>query len=249
MSFHAYKDRERRDIIYATDCTDNDKILRFYCENPNCDAHLYIKALNSERKSHFCANKNHPHSSGCRKSNPFDFTIYSEDLFNYDDAINNILAPSNSIKIDYKNHNKSGKPKIRETSISKLNHLFYACKDIEHTGTYNGYTIWKILFDCRCNYILTMGISGKHIIECSFYKYSKNKEFIYFKYPIIQNLPNQYILKLKFSDRALFDNILRKIFNGYKTSAIAIAGDWKKESGNIYYSDFQTEKQIHFPEN
>lgn len=247
MSFHAYKDKERKDVIYAKACTTYDTSVRFYCENLNCDAHLYIKALDSERKAHFCATKSHPHSLGCKKWYSFNFVDYSEELFNYDDVIDNILTPSNSAKKDYKYYSKSNCSKMYEVSISKIKELFYACKNIEHTETYNEYPIWKILFDCRCNYILTKGISGKHIIECSFHRYDKN--YIYFKYPIIQNLQNQYLLKLKFSNRDMFDYVLRKIFNGYKTSAIVIAGDWKKESGNIYCSDFQTKKQIYFPEN
>lgn len=246
MSFHAYKNKERTELIYAVDCTINDVGVRFYCENPECDAHLYIKALRSELSTHFSATNNHPHSSSCSTIPPFSFVNHSEELFNYDDVINNILCATNSVskKSNYK-HNKSTESKIYKTSISKLGSLFNACKNIKHTGTYNEYPIWKILFDCRCNYILTKGISGKHIVECSFYRYDNN--FIYFKYPTINTLPNQYILKLNFPNKVLYNEILKKVFNTYKSLPIAIAGDWKREYGNLYYSDFQSGKQIYFP--
>lgn len=246
MAFFAYRDCRRTELIYAEDCNIQDRGIRFYCSNIECDAHLYIRSHNSILSTHFYAHKDYPHSLGCIATKNFNITKYSETDFNFETVINDILENidivNNSNKASCSKHNTNR----NQISISRLGQLYGVCKSRKHTNEYNGYTIWNILFDCRCNYILTKGISGKHIIECKFYKYDSLKKQIFFKYPITESLPNKYILKFEFEDGNLFNKSLRMIFNT-KNIPIAIAGDWKHEYRNVYHSYCKSGKQIYFP--
>ena len=47
MSSYAFSDLERKKIIFANQCTINDKYEKFYCENPICNAKLTLRSLNS----------------------------------------------------------------------------------------------------------------------------------------------------------------------------------------------------------
>jgi len=95
MASIAYEDSARTKIIYADSCTINEKSTRYYCENPDCPAHLYIRAVDSVLATHFYAPKDHPHVGWCHKEqSDFKPTDYSEDEFNYDSALDEILSPS-----------------------------------------------------------------------------------------------------------------------------------------------------------
>lgn len=50
MSTYAYRkpDRDEASILYAKDATNEDRFVRFYCPNPDFDAHLYIKAYHGQ---------------------------------------------------------------------------------------------------------------------------------------------------------------------------------------------------------
>lgn len=75
MSIIAYRDVERKAIAFSNDCTINDRHTRFYCENPNCDAHLYIRALNSIIRPHFSATPSNGHTDGCYTEKYNDFAV------------------------------------------------------------------------------------------------------------------------------------------------------------------------------
>ena len=62
MATYAYKDANRKNVIYASNAVKEDRNKRFYCPNPNCAAHLYICAVDGSKKAYFRATrKEFPH--------------------------------------------------------------------------------------------------------------------------------------------------------------------------------------------
>lgn len=245
MSSYAYKDAARTQIIYANECTIQDKNTRFYCQNPECNAHLFIRAINSTLQTHFFAVSNHPHTGWCKKINPiFDATNYDENIFNYEDVIDNILVSKTKTSGSTSPIFPKGDGQTR--SLSKTAQIYNMCKSFQPTHTYNSIAIWKMLFDVRSNYLLTKGLFGKHLIECYYFKYDKTTQSIYFKYPLLTTLPNQYLLKAYIPNTDLFYKLNKKLYNK-NNRPIVIVGDWKKYSFNAFECIINSGKQIYLP--
>lgn len=246
MSFIAYKDSSRTQIIYADSCTINNKNTRYYCENPNCQAHLYIRAIDSALTTHFYALKEHPHTGWCNKNQlNFTPTDYIENNFNYDAIFDMILSSSekhskNSIEFSW--HNGKGKSHV----LNKTAQIYTMCKSYRPENTYNGIKIWQMLFDVRSNYLLTKGLFGKHLIECCFYRYDNVNHYIYFNYPLNQSLPNKYKLRIHITETDLYYKLRKKIYNK-ENLPIVITGDWDKYSTNSFACEVYSGKQIYLP--
>lgn len=247
MATYAYRDQERTQKVYAKDCTIVDIGTRFYCENKECDAYLVLRAYRSVLAPHFAATKVHPHTGWCRHEPPkFSPTNYDETMFNYSDVMDKIIScpmkkTTNSIA---KRTAHQGDGKRR--SIRNLPQLYSMCKSVDHKDTYNDFVIWKILFDCRCNYILTKGIAGKHIIECTFSSYNNELQTLRFNYPVDARLSNKYKLNVQINDRELYFRLKNKVYN-YENRVIVIAGDWHKCSLNCYECSISRGNQFYFP--
>jgi len=246
MASIAYEDSARTKIIYADSCTIKDKNTRYYCENPDCPAHLYIRAVDSVLATHFYAPKDHPHVGWCHKENSdFKPTDYSEDEFNYDSALDEILSPSKkSSKTPTTPGHNTGDGNKR--GLSKTAQIYTMCKYYRPENSYNGTAIWKMLFDVRSNYLLTKGLFGKHLIECVFCKYEDSNQLIYFNYPLNKLLPNQYKLRIHIKDTDLYYKLRKKTYNK-DNLPIVIAGDWNKYATDSFECEVKSGKQIYLP--
>lgn len=246
MSTIAYEDSERTKIVYASACTIKDLKTRYYCENPDCSAHLYIRAVNSVLNTHFYTSKNHPHNGWCyKKPDEFKPTDYREEDFNYDGVIDEILTST------YKNKEIKPKPGQKtgdgnKKGLSKIAQIYTLCKHFRPENSYNGVEIWKMLFDVRNNYMLTKGLFGKHLIECLYHRYDKEGKHIYFKYPLNKALPNQYQLRIHIGDTDLYYKIQKKLYNK-DNLPIVIAGDWTKYDTDSFECEVKSGKQIYLP--
>jgi hypothetical protein len=103
-----------------------------------------------------------------------------------------------------------------------------------------------MLFDNRSNYILSKGLFEKHLIECFYFKYREDEQNIYFKYPLLASLPNQYTLKVHIQNKDLYYKINHKIYNK-DFFPIVIAGDWKRYGYNAFESEVNSYRQIYLP--
>lgn len=246
MSNIAYRDSKRTQLVYANECTILDRNVRFYCENPDCMAHLYVRAIGSTIRTHFYAPESHPHTGWCRKETTrFEPTSYQEELFNFDIAIDSLIFSQQNIsssQATYITNSGDGK----ERSLSKIAQIYSMCKTYHPNDTYNGFFIWQMLFDNRNNYMLTKGLFGKHLIECFYTNYDKNGQYIYFHYPLNPSLPNHYKLRIHIENTKLFYKLLKKIYNTEKRP-IVIAGNWGKYDFNSFECHINSGKPIYLP--
>lgn len=239
MSIIAYRDAERKTIAFSSDCTINDRHTRFYCENPYCDAHLYIRALNSIIKPHFSATPSNGHTDGCytEKYYSFEKNKYDEPSFNLDEIfVKNMSAQdsqkkkSKTLSEEKTNHNSE------ILTIKTTAQLYKLCKNYCPNERYNGYLIGDILYDERNQKFIKNGIFGKHIVEGKFHRYNKKNMEIVLMYPIklIEGNDRQYYIHLLFSDIKLFYIILKRVFNR-RNLPIAVLGDFYNTDK---YNDF-----------
>lgn len=237
MSFYAYKDELRTQIIYATETTAEDKSKYFFCENPECNARLHLDALNSEGPLPYFAarKKNFKHVENCffeSKKNLFVEEKYDENLFNFDELVNEYL---------------NGSVRRIPNRLYTLSQIYRMCKSKNIDSLYNNISIWKILCDCRSNHIYTKGIYGAHLIECKALKYDPNESTVSFKYPINDSLPNKYDLKVIIDNKDLFNTIKNLILTDERKITkrpIIIIGNWQKNE-NYYVTSMATKTQLY----
>ena len=95
MSAYAYRDRNRTEVIYASEAMTENIDTLFFCPNKDCNAHLHICAVDGSRKAYFRAtHKQFPHIDNCpfaSSANHFDSDKFNEQSFSLDDAINNLF--------------------------------------------------------------------------------------------------------------------------------------------------------------
>lgn len=239
MSFYAYKDELRTQIIYATETAAEDKNKYFFCENPECNAHLHLDALNSEGPlPYFSARENNfKHVKDCffgSRTNLFVESKYDENLFNLEELTNEYL------------NNTVHRIPNRLYTLSKIYHM---CKSKNINSSYNHISIWKILCDCRSNHIYTKGVYGAHLIECKAISFDPRESTISFKYPFNDSLPNKYDLKVIIDDKDLFNTIKNLILTDERKITkrpIIIIGNWQKRK-NYYVTSMATKTQLYVP--
>ena len=235
MSDYAYRDKLRTKIIYATEAKAEDKGEIFFCENPDCNAHLHLDALISEAvPPYFSAKeKNFPHVEGCyfkSMGNSFNKNEYDENLFNFYELVNEYL---------------NGTVHRIPRRLYTLSQIYHMCKSKKNNDTYNNINIWKILCDNRSNYIYTRGLNGAHLIECKISRFNPDELTISLKYPFNDSLSNKYNLKV----HDLFDRLLNLILNDDNTITkrpMIVLGNWRKINSD-YVSNIATRTQIYIP--
>lgn len=96
MAKYAYRDKDRKNIIYSDKAIKEDRNIAFFCPNHGCDAKLYICAVDGSKSAYFRATKSEfKHILNCpfaNSSTEFDSNKYDESKFVYEDAINNLLC-------------------------------------------------------------------------------------------------------------------------------------------------------------
>lgn len=96
MAMYVYKDAFRKEKVLARNAQKQDKGIRFYCPNIQCDAHMYIRHKEGVSVAYFSAIPSHPHIKGCPHgtSNGFNPNDYNEDKFEFDNALVVLTMPS-----------------------------------------------------------------------------------------------------------------------------------------------------------
>lgn len=70
MANHAYRDKERRDIILASEALEENRDKSFYCPYPLCNSKLFVCAGDGSRKAYFRATKSaYKHIANCPYAN------------------------------------------------------------------------------------------------------------------------------------------------------------------------------------
>ena len=245
MSYYAYSDFKRKNVVFADENPINNNNNSFYCENPECRAKLSLRSRNTfqgKKTFYFSASPNHPHVEGCYSAainRRFDPAKYDETLFDLNDVINNLM--NNDFQ------------RVHQR-INTLSQIYHMAKSKSIDSLYNLDEIWKILYDIRSNKIYTKGIFGAHLVECKFHSYCSKTNFLSFKYPLDDNLLNKHYVGIDFPDEKSFLKAKKLLFN-LENYPIILAGFWKEDIRENFYgndttyfvTDFVNQNQIYIP--
>ena len=246
MAKYAYRDKARKDIIYSNSAIEEDRNKAFFCPNPNCEAKLYICAVDGSNSAYFRATKaEFKHIKNCPFGNSnteFDSKKYDESKFRYDDAINNLLCTTKtSSPTTASSAHGTGKPSIYPPRT--LRQIYSLCKSLPIRGTYAGKEIGSMILDDRSEYRYSKGCFGNKIIEATVNGkiYNDKKKEVYLAAPVNSK---KYVLTLTFLDESLYKEIRTEIYNN-RDKIIVIAGRWKSAGkSNEIVSEVYGKKQV-----
>ena len=236
MSDWAYKDKTRLERISAYAAAKLNHNLDYYCPNPKCNAVMHIVCHHGLNRPYFRAKPSMPHIDGCafaKSSGQID--DYIEKSFNYSSAIQNLLKPSASRKLNSepaKDTNKYDETELNEKPLKTLREMYSCFKKLDPQDCYNGMKIASMLADTRSYSYYRKGISGEKIVELKYLNYYPDKKTINFKYPAdFDKAANRKILFVKavFEDETLFKTINKTLYNN-REGIIVMAGIFKYNS-------------------
>lgn len=244
MSGYAYRDEERKNIIYASSALEEDRGKMFFCPNIECGAHLYLCAVDGSTKAYFRSTKQqYQHTDNCPyKSGASNFReeLFDEKSFVFNNAIINLFNCVNA-QGNSKNSNSSGSVEIHPPRT--LRQIYSMCKSHKVSDVYGDKEIGDMLLDDRSIYRYHKGCFGYKIIEAHANKrlYDKDKKLIFLSAPC--NCC-KYTFVLKFCDEKLFNMIKNELYSN-KEHTFAIAGNWKKFGiFNYFISDIISRRQV-----
>lgn len=246
MSMYAYTAASRRESekILAKNITKREKGVRYYCPNPQCNAKMFVRCVEGERKTFFAASGNPGHIENCLfgSSNTYNPEKTTEEGFDADDAIKKLMEIERRRYIG--NENKSNeKEKSIENKIvpHTIKQIYDMCKSYDCKDTFNNQTIGQILVDDRSVHMYPKGIYRYRIIEAKCKKKLYDNMDIYLETPLRNE---KYSLKLHFEDKELFYEIRKKLFAN-QDHMIVIAGEWKSaKKYHCFVTEFKSRRQI-----
>lgn len=239
MANYAYRDKERRDIILASEALEEDRDKSFYCPNPLCNSKLFICAVDGSRKAYFRATKSaYKHIANCPYANSsvvFDDNKFNQSNFSFENAIQDLLIKNNSKTIKSESKSSTLGEHANHT-LRTIKQIYSMCKQFPPNYSYGNEKIGRMILDDRTTYWYPKGIFGFKIIESCvkgrFYDNDKNE--IYLVAPVAN--PNYYFI-LSISDINLYKKIRNMVFEN-QDKFIIVAGDWKPS--NLGYGYFET---------
>ena len=246
MAKYAYRDKDRKEIIYSSSATEEDRNTAFFCPNKMCEAKLYICALNGSNSAYFRATKaefNHIKSCPFGNSNiEFDSNKYDESKFIYDNAINNLLCTTKTTSpATVSSVHGTGEPSAHPPRT--LRQIYSLCKSLPVRDTYAGQKIYSMILDDRSEYRYPKGCFGNKIIEAivNGRLYNNQKKEVYLAAPVKSK---KYTFILSFSDETLYRKIRTEIYNN-SDKIIVIAGRWESSGEyNKFTSKVYGKKQV-----
>lgn len=169
MSYFAYRDKERTELILSTDATIEDKKKIFYCPNGNCTAHLFIRSVNGTTKAHFAATqKEHPHSKNCAYENSNDSIAFhcSESEFIFDDAIEHLCVAKGASHGGKTGSSPLGGP-CKEHPPKTLRQIYDVCRTHSIDDKYGNKKIKDMILDRRTAHLYLSSWSGPRLVEAN----------------------------------------------------------------------------------
>lgn len=239
MANHAYRDKERREIILASEALEENRDKFFYCPNPLCNSKLFICAVDGSRKAYFRATKSaYKHIANCPYANSsvvFDDNKFNQSNFSFENAIQDLLIKNNSKTIKSESKSSTLGEHANHT-LRTIKQIYSMCKQFPPNYSYGNEKIGRMILDDRTTYWYPKGVFGFKIIESCvkgrFYDNDKNE--IYLVAPVAN--PNYHFI-LSISDINLYKKIRNMVFEN-QDKFIIVAGDWKPS--NLGYGYFET---------
>ena len=239
MANHAYRDKERRDLILASEALEENRDKYFYCPNSLCNSKLFVCAGDGSRKAYFRATKSaYKHIANCPYANSsvvFDDNEFNELNFSFESVMQNLLVKKNS-KPSPKDSKRSSYGNHDNHTLRTIKQIYSMCKQFPPNYSYGDEKIGRMILDDRTAYWYPKGVFGFKIIESCvkgrFYDSDKNE--IYLVAPVAN--PNYHFI-LSIPDINLYRKIRNMVFEN-KDKFIIVAGDWKPS--NLGYDYFET---------
>lgn len=239
MVNHAYRDKERKQILYSTKAYREDISVRFFCPDKNCNAEMYICGYNGLDDPYFRATrKEYSHCDFCtiRNLKRFNSKDYNEFDFDFENLMKAMGVQSKVVK-------KIDRKKISETSntakksMKSIRMIYTLCKSYDCLYKYNNFTIGQMLVDDRSLYMYPKGIYGFRIIEAKpeeGYFYDKEKLTISMFAPIKSK---KFKLILVFDNVNFFNNVKDTMFTN-RSKVFVVSGKWQSTKS---FGTFSTE--------
>ncbi|HFT5906684.1 TPA: hypothetical protein ACGRLI_001907 [Listeria monocytogenes] len=232
MGTYAYKNEDRNEssVIFAKDAQEKHRKVRYYCPNIDCPAELYICSLDGEKEAYFSANSSIKHIDGfwgASKNSKIKLNEYTEELFEFEDALTNLMKPVSTSKKD----SERQEGKTHGTGDSKLkplrtiHQIYEMCKLNHIKDTYNGTLIGYMLLDNRSEYLYSKGIYGFKIVECTRQKpnfYNNEKKELFLGAP--KDI-HKFKLILQFENLTLFTKLKNSYYSN-RDATVIVAGNW-----------------------
>lgn len=239
MASEAYKNKQDklakiRTSAYA--CTAQDIGKVFYCLNPNCTAHLFLRAFNSnKRESYFSTKKGdslHGHIEGCEyaHTNNADLREYDTTDFKIEDFYKSILETSTEKDKHENTQNTLNRqfPNAQNDSISldkikTINQLYRICLSNPLDSYIGDIQILYLFCNVSTSYLYTTYISGYKLVVAKWYKYNKKSQTITLIYPF-ESTTKDFFIEMRFEDTNLFYKALKKLIKS--TARVIILGNF-----------------------
>lgn len=245
MAMYVYKDKGRTKELYAKDALKEDKDKRYYCPNPNCDAHMYLCGVDGVSSAYFSATrKAYPHRKGCgfEASNNFNSHRFDENVFDFENVLEAMRIPSKSVlKKRSPNPHKTGESDLKPLRTTRQ--IYDMCKSYPCSHSYNNLVIGQMLLDDRSEYMYPKGVFGNRVIESkvksgAFYDSTK------MELRLVAPSSQKYEFILQFVDRALFDTIKNSLYSN-RDKLIVLSGLWEQSGTfNVFCTEIVSKKQI-----
>ncbi|WP_250690214.1 hypothetical protein, partial [Erysipelothrix aquatica] len=168
MPYFAYQDKQKKDLVKASEITIADKDKTFYCKTADCKAQLKIVNVADSNRAFFrrLSSQAEHSSTLCSADGNFDPTKYRESGFDFDSIALNLMSSSanSSSVVGTRNQSASGGGGTKP--ISKLLQIYLMCRKYE---TYNAINTNDILADERNFSTYSHGIVGTKVVQCTYY--------------------------------------------------------------------------------
>ena len=244
MAEYAYRDKDRKERLYAADAVEEDRDKVFYCPNKLCGAKLIICSVDGSKDAYFRALGSCGHVAGCsfaESTEGFDLKKHDESSFNFDNAIMDLFTETAlpKAKVSAGVH-KIGSPQIHP--LRTLREMYKAFKSLSPQAYYAGEKVGFMLLDDRSIGMHTRGCFGTKIVEAVVKGriYDPVKSEIYLKTSVNTQ---KITLVLHFEKKDLFNKILKEILNN-RTRKYAVAGVWKSDKVDRAKVEIKGGKQI-----
>lgn len=244
MAMYSYLEEGRKNKVYARDAQLKDKGKRYYCPNPECDAHMYLSNLEGLSASYFRASRvSHKHIAGCpyHALTRFDANNHDENAFSFEDALTAMMrAEHTPKKKEIPGRHTEGTSTAKP--LRTIKEIYSMCKNHSFTEKYNSVIIGEMLVDNRSINRYSEGVSGVKLIEgkCKKpYFYNSDQQEIYL---VVTGMKETYTFTLKFEDEKLFKEIKNRAFAN-KNHTMLAAGYWTSTEMPKKFSAIVTSKK------
>lgn len=226
MAYEAYLDKEKKIVLKAKNAAINHINKTFYCKTLGCKTRMtLVNAANSENAYFRKIPSSPDHLSVlCSADGFFEPTKYEENRFNFEDLADKIMSEMSDKRIHGSSsvelHGGGGRK-----SISTVKQIYLMCRKYTE---YNGIKTNGILADERNFEQNKNTITGKKIVQCTYYHKVYNEFSLIMNYPSFPYKNGKHI-RIDFEDENLFWEFYRKVKPSNHKELILILGDWKTE--------------------